>query len=122
MGLRTDQHMGLNSGACSFVKGSFCTPLYTEEGTRTFSDGSVETFKLEVFAYSVKKEVNDFYMGMFEDAYPLYKYTFPDGKEYFERVQACPWSSGPVFFLALQDREGNWVTRFLWSNEEIENA
>ncbi|MEK9180319.1 MAG: hypothetical protein AAB897_02815 [Patescibacteria group bacterium] len=41
---------------------------------------------------------------------------------FYEEVQAEPWSSGPVFFLALQDEDGNWVAETLWPEEDIENA
>ncbi len=62
------------------------------------------------------------YSGMFGDEYPLYKYTFREGDVFYEEVQAEPWSSGPVFFLALQDEDGNWVAETLWPEEDIENA
>ncbi len=123
MGIRCDQFMGLNEWAQNFVKGEPVL-VYTEEVTRVYPDGRRETLEPRpVYESSVKKEQsNEFCSGMFGDEYPLNKYTFPDGRVCFERVQAEPWSSGPVFFLALQDEKGNWVPESLWSEKEIENA
>ncbi len=62
------------------------------------------------------------FTGMFGDEYPLYMYTLPNGKVYFEEIQADPWSSGPVFFIALKNKRGNWIPRSLWSREKIDNC
>lgn len=121
--MRCDQFMGLNDWASNFVKGE---PMLVcvEEVTRVYPDGRRETLKpRSVHESSIKSEESgERYFGMFEDEYSLNKYTFPDGSVCFERVQAKPWSSGPVFFLALQDEKGNWIQDSLWSDEEIRNA
>lgn len=57
--------------------------------------------------------------GMFEETYPLHKYTMPDGTVYFEKIQAEPWSSGPVIFLALKNAKGNWIPNSLWDRNSI---
>ena len=123
MGIRCDQFMGLNEWASNFVKGE---PVFvcTEEVTRVYPDGRRETLKPRpVFEPSVKmEESGELYSGMSEDEYPLHKYTFPDGRVYFEKLQAAPWSSGPVHFLALQDENKNWVPESLWAEEAIEAA
>jgi hypothetical protein len=62
------------------------------------------------------------YTGMFDNKYWLSRYTLPTGEVYEEFVQASPWSSGPVFFLALKDADGNEVEGSLWSDEDIDNA
>jgi len=115
--------MGLNEWASNFIKGEPVL-IYTEEVTRVYPDGRRETLESHpVFEPSVKMEQSgEFYSGMFEDEYPLHKYIFPDGRVYFERLQAVPWSSGPVHFLALQDENGNWVSESLWAEEAIEAA
>lgn len=44
--------------------------------------------------------------------------------DYYEYVQECPWSSGPVIFLALRKETANGpiVRESLWDEEEIDNA
>jgi len=59
---------------------------------------------------------------MFGDEYLLYKYTFPDGKVYFEKVQAITWYNGPFFFLALQDENENWIPESLWPEAVIKKV
>jgi len=57
----------------------------------------------------------------------LHEYTVEDKEgnivEYAKEVmQAEPWSSGPCYFIALQDRAGQWIAETLWSQEELDNA
>lgn len=106
MGIRCDQFMGLNEWASKFVKGEPVL-VCTEEVTRVSPDGRRETLEPRpVYESSIKMEKSgEFYSGMFEDEYHLHKYTFPDGTVYFEKLQATPWSSGPVHFLASRTRK-----------------
>lgn len=60
--------------------------------------------------------------GAFMNQFPLMQYDLPDGTTYFEYVQAEPWASGPHFFLALHDDEGNEVPASLWTDKEIEEV
>lgn len=123
MGIRCTQFIGLNSWASDFVKGESVL-AYTERGSRVYSDGREEPFEHPVHASSVKREDTEkCWYGMFEgEETPLAKYTFPDGRVYFEDVQAEPWSSGPLIFLALKDDKGNWIPESLWSDEEVQAA
>lgn len=123
MGIRCDQFMGLNEWASDFVKGEPVL-VCTEEVTRVYPDGRRETLEpCPVYESSVKmEESGELYYGIFENEHPLHKYTFPDGRVYFERLQAAPWSSGPVHFLALQDENGSWVPESLWAEWAIEAA
>jgi hypothetical protein len=113
--------MGLSERARKIVASE---PVFvcTEETTRVYSDGRRETLEpREVFEPSVKTEKSGrFYQGMCGDKYSLDKYTLPDGRVMFEAVQDEPWSSGPVFFLALQDENGKWIPESLWTEEEIQ--
>lgn len=90
--MRCDQHMGLTAAAKSVVESASCEPSM------------------------------NFYQGMFDDEYPLHRYVFSDGRVLVEAVQAEPWSSGPCFFLALKDKNDEWVKESLWRNEEIERT
>jgi hypothetical protein len=55
---------------------------------------------------------------MFDDGPSLYEYTLKDGSKVKEVVQACPWSSGPMIYLCLEDEHGNKM--FPWPEEEME--
>ncbi|MFQ6049923.1 MAG: hypothetical protein ACE5J0_02695 [Candidatus Paceibacterales bacterium] len=94
--VREDWHPGLNEWARGFVSGP-----------------SVE-----------KKESGETYLaGMLADEEcPLYKYIFPDGRVYFEKLQTTRFSAGPGFLLALQDKNGNWIPESLWTETEIAAA
>jgi hypothetical protein len=55
--------------------------------------------------------------GAFGNSFPLYSYE----DKYCEFIQAEPWSSGPMFFIALQNnKDGSIIKESLWSEEEIE--
>lgn len=123
MGIRCDQHMGLTGAAEELVRGNKVL-LYTEKRKRTYPDGRVEwTPSQNIYDSDVREEDSGMsYTGMFEQKYELSRYIFPDGRVLTEAVQANPWSSGPVFFLALKDEKGEWVKESLWSEEDINNA
>ena len=123
MGIRCDQFMGLNEWASNFVKGELVL-AYTEEVTRIYPGGLRAPLEPRpVYKFSIKiEESGEFCSGMFEDKYPLHKFTFPSGQVYFEKVQAERQSSGLMFFLALQDEDGNWVPESLWAEEVIKAA
>ena len=125
MGIRETQIQGLSAAARALVAGKRIL-LYGESIVRTFPDGRVEDLgEHDVFGSDVKKEKSgETFHGMFpeEETYPLYRYTFPDGHVFEEAVQAEPWSSGPVIFLALKNENGEWVEESLWLQEEIDNA
>ena len=68
-------------------------------------------------------ESGNTYNGMFdEEEYPLMEYEMKDGSSVYEFVQATPWSSGPVIFLALEDVDDNPIDGTLWDEKEINNA
>ena len=92
--MRCDQYMGLTEAAQSLISG---------ESVRMEKSGKT-------------------YSGMFDDVFCLNRYTLQDGRVFTEAVQAEPWSSGPCFFLALQDEHGEWVPESLWSENEINAA
>ena len=89
-------------------------------GTRIYPKGQQERLNiLPIYNSSIKKEESGtFYHGMWNKR-PLYKYIFPDGRMYFEKLQEAIWSSGPVLFTALVDESGRWVPESLWTEEGI---
>ena len=62
----------------------------------------------------------DYFIGMFEDKYPLCRAIFPDGVIIEEFVQAEVWSSGPCFFIALR-KNGEEIKESLWEQKDIDN-
>ena len=114
--MRTDQMVGLNDRALSFLnKGE---KKYTDYVHREYEDGTLKEFTQLGTEDNTKCEVFQEFEGAWNKM-ELNKYIFPDGTEYFEYIQAEPWSSGPCYFLALKDRNGNIVQESLWTEEEI---
>lgn len=119
MGIRCDQLIGLNDWASDFVRKP--TRKYTDYVRRVYEDGMVNDLEVGGEECLVKRELSGQRMlGMFDESYPLNKYTFPSGRVVFEFEQASPWSSGPVMFLALKDENGEPIKKSLWTEEEIE--
>ena len=128
MGIRMDQVIGLNDRAREFIKGcglSHSSGKFEskEVAYSTRYDNHVKTtITVPVLEPCVlMEESGKTFEGMFDDVYPLHKYTLRDGIVYLERIQEEFWSSGPVILLDLIDKEGNWVEEFLWTEEEIES-
>jgi len=119
MGIRSDQHMGLTEAARKITENR--DVAYVEKTTRVYPDGSQEDLlDKEVLT---KPGVYDTYKGMFDEEYDLFEYRLKNGRIVREYVQAEPWSSGPVFFLALLDKEtGEVVPESRWSKEEIDHC
>ena len=123
MGIRETQVWGLNEWADQFLT-SETVFSYTERSVRIYPDGR-EAAQPDRPVYKPAVEVvesGEHFEGMFGERYPLHKYTLPDGRVYYERVQAEPWSSGPCIFLAIQDEKEKWVPESLWREEDIEAA
>jgi hypothetical protein len=87
--MRTDQYVGLNERAKNLVA------RYT-------------------------KVLREEFEGAFGNKFPLYDYKNDCGHVvYSEYVQAQPWSSGPMFFIALKCLMA--VSNSLWNDQEIED-
>ena len=92
--MRCSQFMGLTKEAVQFLKEN-------------------EVLYSEIYANANNEE-----MDAFPDP-PLRRYLLKDWKVVKEVIQAAPWSSGPCFFLCLEDDKGKM---FEWSEEAIDNA
>lgn len=124
--MRTDQIIGLNVRAEKYIQGKDKVV-----GERTIIDryynhfgelGNTITKSEHIYSSTVKVEEYSSYYGMFGDPYELMRYTHIDGKVYDECVQSSPWSDGPMFFLALSDKNGVLIQETLWTEEEMENC
>ena len=118
--MRCDQLIGLNAWAEDFV--SSIRENCTEYTVRLFEDNSVECSEpKEVQISQIQIEPYDKFYGMYENEYSLDKYIFPDGRIFHSYVQAEPWSSGPVIFLALKDENGEIIPESLWDEDEMDS-
>ena len=50
--------------------------------------------------------------------YQCATFTHKNGKTFEEYLQECPWSSGPMIFLALRYVGGNPIKSSLWISDE----
>lgn len=135
-----NRFIGLNKWARDFVRGE-AVLVYIEQVTRNYPSGApvamvdkagVEKLMSDyalhpfygqrktlpprpVFDFVVdREESGEFYVGTDGERCPLYVYIFPSGKKYFEKAQRNPASPEKVCFLALQDKNGNWIPESLW--------
>lgn len=127
--MRCDQYIGLNKWAEKFVEGEIVQSLI--KGTKTYPDGRVVPYEATCTESTVEQRTYAVLDGAWTPEFlHLQEYTLPNGRVIREYVQAEPWSSGPCYFLALEemhiDHEGkeHWtpVEESLWSEEEIANA
>jgi hypothetical protein len=93
--MRTDQYIGLNERGKKFVEG-------------------------------LRAEILCKFEGAFYNKFYLYAY-YADNEEFMsieptciEFIQEAPWSSGPMYFIALTTIRGTQVEESLWTEEEIE--
>ncbi|MEK7192105.1 MAG: hypothetical protein AAB646_01140 [Patescibacteria group bacterium] len=58
------------------------------------------------------------------DKHPLFRYELPDGticEEDLYTYQSLD-ADRKIYFLALRDGVGNWITESLWSDKDIQEA
>jgi hypothetical protein len=92
--MRTDQYIGLN-----------------EAGMALVADPNITRIQYDTLE------------GAFYNEFPLYQYLLPKWQLVQEHVQAAPWSSGPMYFLALKKVDtGEWIKETLWTDQEIEES
>jgi len=114
---RCDQYIGLNSWARRLIHQPKLS--YRDFTTRVYDNGEVETLEVKCGYKQLSiSEPSGETFGGFEGDYELKKHTMPDGRVYKEFLQASPWSSGPMFFIALK-LDGEIVKESLWTDEEM---
>lgn len=116
--MRTTQVVGLHPRAKKIVTNWVDA---VEEVTRKYADGTEERYSRIVMADRSKREVYGYFDGMCGEEYPLHKWTLADGRVFYEYVQAQPWSSGPVVFVALEDEKRDTIKESLWTAEEMKH-
>ena len=122
--MRCTQNRGLTPKALEILE-SHRKIIYTVvEETREYPNGKRNTVclanKRVHKELETVKEYGDY--GMFSEC-SLRQYTFSDKTVIEEYVQAEPWSSGPVVFLALRDGVTKKpIPESLWTEEEIDEC
>lgn len=111
--MRCDQPMGLSCGAEAYLAKN---AIHNQH--ELFINGKID----KEWTEPKKEQIDRVYYGMFGTEYPLHRYQKKDRSFIYEYVQSDPWSSGPVIFLALRDRDGKPIKESLWDQEEIDNA
>ncbi len=146
--MENDKFMGLNSWAKALVnqveivnftgikftdstlKAEF--ELYTDPGNPVIGlklnkpDVPVELVRKSFKRRITKRKVIDTIRSIFiysdKPPFKLYEYTLLDGRVFREYVQSAIFTTGPIYFIALRDSEGNVVQESLWSDSYIENV
>lgn len=140
MGIRKTQVYGLNEAAKALLYDE--GEVWEESGVRHYESGREESFSRQGRSSRVKVEECGEFLGMFDESYPLHRYTLPDGRIFSEAEYASPWASGPCIFLALVEegqkewspgaekayadygsgKPRSWVRETLWKDKEIGEA
>jgi len=109
--MRCSQYFGLSAEA----------DLYIKENVAEVPNilcphcSKVVNTKIDAHVYKIDE---DDYMGWGHP--PLSEYRMKDGSILKEVVQDVPWSSGPCYFLCLENEDGEQV--FEWPEEEIKSC
>lgn len=113
--MRCTQFMGLSDGAGRFLREN---QKYTAVKCNCPHCASEHVQKPCEVDYDEAHSV-----GMFDDGPDLTRYELKDGSFVYEYVQAVPWSSGPMIFLALSRNPKNEppapIEETLWKDEEM---
>lgn len=120
--MRSTQFYGLNDRAKEYLENNANKKLlYVDKVSRLYSEGEVVVdFASEVLDLE-KYPAGDEVLGMFEEkVHTLQVYKMRDGSFVEEYIQAEPWSSGPMIFLALRDLTSKEIVEVsLWADDEM---
>jgi hypothetical protein len=118
---RFDQYRGLNDWARNTLLKREKVRIF---GEMVFQDGRRKRFSRWAKVPAARISVIGKIAGAYKDyVADLHRYSMPDGKVYVEYVQADPWSSGPVYHIALKDaRTGKPLAKSLWTQDEIDHC
>jgi hypothetical protein len=121
MGSRSTQLMGLNSRADALLDGL----IASDRGLRHDGMFPGEEYPLHAWV----KPSEDLSLARIEEAKLLTNLDDVRARiaglaatikpDFFEYVQDVPWSSGPMYFIALTDADGTPVGASLWTDEEM---
>lgn len=117
---RPNDRVLLNGWTSRFIDGS-PKLLYTEIVTRVYPDGTSHQLPPHPVLGPAERPAVEPCGERFAAIYPLYRYTFKDGRQYREIVQivAAAEDGTPVYLLGLEDVDGRWIIDSFWSAAEI---
>lgn len=118
---RFDQYRGLNDWARKTV---LRKEKVRQFGVNVFADGRRKRFARWVNLPVARIQVYGILAGVWKpQVAELHRYTMPGGRVLEEYVQESPWSSGPVYHIALRDvKTGKPVPESLWTQKELEEC
>ena len=116
--MRTTQYIGLSNAAREWLDEHAAKE---EVRTRRINQRNGVSYLSKIEQIERAGESKFKATGMFDENVPLESYVLKDGRVVHERVQAEPWSSGPMIYTALAWPNGQWVKKSLWDESEIEN-
>ena len=131
--MRTTQFIGLSKEAIDFIDQMAIKEVKLPDGWEDKAEQSynwyhlsyINGYKQALLDYLPKQFITNpigVVTGMFdEEVHTLLEYKLIDGNWVEEYIQAEPWSSGPVIFLALREKESKRVI-VKWPQEDIDNA
>lgn len=98
--------------------------LYTDHVRKEYPDGTFEDMAPKCYHDIPRRASGRKWQGMFDgESGDLMVYTLCDGTEVEEYIQAEPWSSGPMIFLALRNTETKEPLKWsLWTDGEIDQV
>lgn len=118
---RFDQYRGLNDWARKTV---LRKEKVRQFGVNVFADGKRKRFARWVNLPVARIQVYGILPGVWQpQVAKLHRYTMPGGQVLEEYVQASPWSSGPVYHIALRDvKTGKPVPESLWTQKDFDEC
>lgn len=120
--MRTWQHIGFNDYAKKLLSKTKQVGERREEIRYPQPDGSHKTVLgpwIPIIVEDYENELIGSEDVWYGEGPCLERYTFSDGTVLESYVQECPWSSGPMTFMALRTPDGKPVPESLWTEEEI---
>ena len=108
--MRQTQIIGLSDSGKEYV----CSFVNRDLVIKIRNNKIIEEKEIISSEESNKHVINDDYCDI-----PLKKYLLKDGNWVFEKIQEVIWSSGPMYFLALENDQGEWLPETFWTKEEL---
>ena len=110
--MRTNQIIGLSEKAIAYLIEESQRDIIT----RTRNGEVIETKEVVSSEISERNAIED---NLGYGKIQFKKYLLKDGSWVFENIQEVIWSSGPMYFLALENIHKEWITKTFWTEEEL---
>lgn len=111
--MRCDQFPGLSESAKKFLE------TYGKKRNKVVTIDGIVVEQKQILSEKIGM---DKIIGMYEMEHKTTAYELQDGSWVHEFVQCEPWSSGPMYFLALKRETGEPIPETYWTEEEIQEV